>query len=126
MADLSFLWLRRIDQLLVAGAVGVCGIVIGTTVLWQVHLSRRWIDIEHEVSEPIEFRVNINEAPWEELALLPGIGETTARNVVRFRARHGRFQSLAELDRVPGIGAKTLERLRPYLEPCEPEPHPNE
>jgi competence protein ComEA len=121
MAGQSVLWLRRIDQLVVACIVAACGLVIGTTVLWQIHLANRWIDIEREVAEPIHFGVHLNEAPWEELALLPGVGETTARNIIRFRTRHGPFTTLDELERVPGIGPKTLERLRPYLEPLSPE-----
>ena len=121
MAGQSVIWLRRIDQLVVACIVAACGLVIGTTVLWQIHLAHRWIDIEREVAEPIQFRVHLNEAPWEELALLPGVGETTARNIIRFRTRHGPFMTLDELERVPGIGPKTLERLRPYLAPLPAE-----
>lgn len=122
MAGQSVIWLRRIDQLVVACIVAACGLVIGATVLWQIHLANRWIDIEREVAEPIQLGVHLNEAPWEELALLPGVGETTARNIIRFRTRHGPFKNLDELERVPGIGPKTLQRLRPHLEPLTPAP----
>lgn len=56
--------------------------------------------------------VDVNAAPAEELALLPGMGPARAQAVVAFRAEHGPFGALAELDAVPGIGAATLEGLR--------------
>ena len=110
-------WWRRTDQAAIAVIVTSCSLVLGATLVWQITLHHRWIDIDHEVVEPIAFRVDVNEAPWPELALLPGIGETAARELVQFRQRHGRFRTETDLLRVPGIGPRTVERLRPYLEP---------
>ena len=59
--------------------------------------------------------VNINTATAEELQLLPGIGEARAKAVIALRKQSGGFKSVDDLTQVKGIGAKALERLRPYV-----------
>jgi competence protein ComEA len=60
-------------------------------------------------------RVDLNRATVEELEGLPGIGQSKAGAIVRWRAEHGRFRKLEDLLGVPGIGPATLERLRPLV-----------
>lgn len=60
--------------------------------------------------------VNINTATAEQLAALPGLGEKTAAAVVAYRAAHGKFKSVAELDKVDGIGPATLTKLEGLVE----------
>jgi competence protein ComEA len=43
-----------------------------------------------------------------------GIGPVLAERIVAWRQEHGRFASVQELARVPGIGARTVERLAPH------------
>jgi competence protein ComEA len=50
---------------------------------------------------------------------LPEIGEALAKGIVESREQDGPFASHDDLDRVRGIGPKTLERIRPYLRPVE-------
>ncbi|MFW6457736.1 MAG: ComEA family DNA-binding protein [Planctomycetota bacterium] len=64
-------------------------------------------------------RVDINTAEGYELQLLPGIGPKTAKAVIRDRKEKGLYDHLGELERVNGIGAKTVERLRPHVM-CRP------
>ena len=59
--------------------------------------------------------LNINTATVEELQTLPNIGETTAQRIVDYRTQHGNFTSVDALQNVKGIGAKTLEKLRPFV-----------
>ncbi|MGH7171388.1 MAG: ComEA family DNA-binding protein [Gemmataceae bacterium] len=59
-------------------------------------------------------RIDVNHATAEELRLLPGIGPTLSQRIVEVRAKQP-FRSVEDLRRVRGIGAKTLERLRPYV-----------
>ena len=59
--------------------------------------------------------LNINTASTEELQTLPNIGETTAQRIVDYRTQHGDFTSVDALQNVKGIGAKTLEKLRPFV-----------
>ena len=61
-------------------------------------------------------RLDINQASARDLALLPGVGPATARRIVMERRRHGPFVSPEDLTRTPGVGSKTLEILRPYIE----------
>ncbi|MDE6732936.1 MAG: helix-hairpin-helix domain-containing protein [Oscillospiraceae bacterium] len=56
--------------------------------------------------------ININTASEHQLQRLHGIGETTARAVVKYRETHGEFKSADELLNVKGIGEKTLEKFR--------------
>lgn len=63
------------------------------------------------------FRVDLNTAPWEEIALLPGIGEHKARAIVEYREAHGPFTSTEDLRKVPGIGEKTAAAIAPYASP---------
>ena len=65
--------------------------------------------------------IDLNRAPWWELQALQGIGEKRAKDIVAFRDRAGGFKSVDDLIRAPGIGPKTLERLRPYLTADGPE-----
>lgn len=61
---------------------------------------------------PLARRVNINIATTAELEMLPGIGPALARRIIEDRDAHGPFQTLDALDRVKGIGPRTIDRLR--------------
>jgi DNA uptake protein ComE-like DNA-binding protein len=56
----------------------------------------------------LELPVDVNTADAEELASLPGVGPVIAKRIVDGRP----YASVDDLDRVKGIGAKTLARLR--------------
>ena len=60
--------------------------------------------------------LNINTASSEDLQTLPNIGEATAQRIVDYRTQHGNFTSIDALQNVRGIGAKTLEKLRPFVD----------
>jgi len=59
--------------------------------------------------------LDLNRASAEELAGLPVLGLERARRIVAARRARGGFTSIDELVDVPGVGAKTLERLRPFV-----------
>lgn len=59
--------------------------------------------------------VNINSAMLKELDALPGIGKVTAQAIVDYREKNGPFKEVEELDKVRGIGKKTMEKLRPLV-----------
>jgi competence protein ComEA len=60
-------------------------------------------------------RVNPNRADKARLATLPGVGAALARTIIQFRKTHGPFLRLADLQGVPGIGPKRLQKMLPYL-----------
>ena len=59
--------------------------------------------------------VDLNSANAEELQKVPGIGEALAQRIVAFRQEHGPFEKVDDLLNVRGIGATSLEKLRPHL-----------
>jgi competence protein ComEA len=59
--------------------------------------------------------VNINRATKTEFDSLVGIGPVIAGKIVTYRNQNGYFMAIDDLLKVSGIGAKTLERIRPRL-----------
>jgi competence protein ComEA len=59
--------------------------------------------------------IDINSATLEELDSLDGIGEALATRILADRLQHGRFRSVDDLARVPGIGEKTIAKNRHRL-----------
>lgn len=60
-------------------------------------------------------RVDLNTATAEQLDALPGVGPVTAQKILAWRAAHGRFQALAELQEVDGIGPKSYAQIAPHV-----------
>jgi competence protein ComEA len=59
--------------------------------------------------------VNINTASAAELDALPGIGAKTAAVIVEYRQKNGPFKKIEELMNVRGIGEKNFLKLKPQL-----------
>jgi len=59
--------------------------------------------------------VNINTASQAELETLPGVGPVTAQKILTWRAQHGKFTTIDELQEIDGIGPKTMANLEPYV-----------
>ncbi|MEQ1802615.1 MAG: ComEA family DNA-binding protein [Gammaproteobacteria bacterium] len=55
--------------------------------------------------------VNVNTATTDELKTLPGIGPALATLIVAGRP----YANVEDLERVKGIGSRTVESLRPYV-----------
>lgn len=71
--------------------------------------------IQTAVPSTTGHRVNLNTATQAELELLPGIGPAMAKRILEYRAEHGKFTSVDQLDSVKGIGTKTMAKLRPLI-----------
>ena len=56
--------------------------------------------------------ININRATEGELVSLNGIGSSKAQEIILYREMFGDFNSVDELEKVKGIGAKTIEKNR--------------
>lgn len=59
--------------------------------------------------------VNINTADAAQLSYLPRVGAAAAQRVLDYRQQHGPFKKATDLMQVKGFGAKSFERLSPYL-----------
>ncbi|HHO47962.1 MAG TPA: helix-hairpin-helix domain-containing protein [Desulfobacteraceae bacterium] len=60
--------------------------------------------------------VNINTAGVEELQSLPGIGQSKAEAIVKYREENGNFKTTEDLMQVKGIGAKVYEKISAQVE----------
>lgn len=56
--------------------------------------------------------IDLNRATKEQLEALPGIGPALAQRIIDDRTARGPFRSVDDLDRVSGIGKKTIDKLR--------------
>jgi len=57
--------------------------------------------------------VNVNTADAKQIASeLSGVGSVRAEAIVIYRKENGKFNSIDELVKVPGIGKKTLDKNR--------------
>jgi len=72
--------------------------------------------------QPTQDKLDPNDATWWQLTALPRIGESLARRMTRYRNEIGDHESTTraffrpdDLQRVRGIGPKTVARLAPFL-----------
>ncbi|HXV14691.1 MAG TPA: helix-hairpin-helix domain-containing protein [Candidatus Krumholzibacteria bacterium] len=61
------------------------------------------------LADPLAF---LSTAPADSLELLPGVGPVLATRIVAARRDRGPFRSWDDVDRVRGIGPRTIERLK--------------
>ena len=59
--------------------------------------------------------VNLNSATASQLQELPGIGAKTAERIIEYRQKKGPFKKIEELMNVKGIGEKSFLKLRPQI-----------
>jgi len=80
-------------------------------------------------SDILASTLNANTATWWELTALPQVGEVTARAIVDFREAQIAagsdaqvFKRAHDLDRVRGVGPRTVARVGPHLHFDPPAP----
>ena len=62
-------------------------------------------------ASPVGSTININTADAATLDQLPGVGPSKASAIVAFREANGPFAACSDLQRVAGIGPKTVEKI---------------
>lgn len=65
--------------------------------------------------------VNLNTATAAQLESLPGIGAKTAQRILEYRQKSGGFKKLEELMNVKGIGEKSFLKLKPHITVSAPK-----
>lgn len=56
--------------------------------------------------------VNLNSATAADLQDVTGIGPKKAEAIVEYRKKNGQFKSVDDLDKVPGFGKSTVDKVR--------------
>lgn len=59
--------------------------------------------------------VNINTAGADELDTLPGVGEATARDIIAFREKNGRFDRIEDIMKVPRIKQNRFDSIKDFI-----------
>lgn len=126
----AWFWLKGHDQTFVAVCVAVFLTLVAINWLRLSGWSAVPLEVDRQAARRYDYRIDINRASWIEWATIEGIGEVTARKIVGDREANGPFRDISDIQRVKGIGPKTLERVRPYLRVTDgavgkPEPKPN-
>ncbi|GJM26633.1 MAG: hypothetical protein DHS20C16_30480 [Phycisphaerae bacterium] len=101
-------------------------IAIPLTCIWLAIASartpiERTTDANNIANEVSGLRLNPNTATWSDLALLPRIGQVTARRIVEYRDEFRTsddtpaFKNASDLEQVRGIGPITVAKIAPHL-----------
>lgn len=110
----------------VADALAAAGGAVPGAELFGLNLARRLADGEQLAvgvpalaAEPVQpgsgapaAKLDLNTAGLEQLDTLPGVGEVTAKRIVEWRTRHGRFSTVEQLRDIDGIGTSKYSKLR--------------
>lgn len=101
----------RCNQACVALIAAVCFV-------WLTGLPERIVQCvcgTTAIPAPVDRQLNLNSATAAELDALNGIGEKLAARILADRESRGPFTSVANLQRVKGIGPKTLAKNQAHL-----------
>jgi competence protein ComEA len=63
----------------------------------------------------LDLPIDINKAGFEDLVLVPGIGEKTAVQIIALREAKGSLRSLEELQELSGMKEKKFDKLKKYF-----------
>lgn len=74
--------------------------------------------------------VNVNTAQQSELQRIKGLDKHKAKAIIEYRAENGRFDSLDDLEKLPGFTPAVMAKVAPevafngdaYVPPKKPEP----
>ncbi|MBR5577463.1 MAG: helix-hairpin-helix domain-containing protein [Lachnospiraceae bacterium] len=67
------------------------------------------------VSESGEGKVDINKADEALLCTLPGIGESRAKSIIKYREENGYFQTPEDIMKISGIKEAAYEKIKDYI-----------
>ena len=115
---MNWIWKARDLQTLLWLTVMLCSALLA----YLLQVAGDLHEFHGTAGPPLDYRIDLNEGAWIEYVMVPGIGEKTARAIVGWRERHGPFDSIDQLDQVPGIGPVTRDKARPYLFVSHPDP----
>ena len=92
-------------------------LLVSTGVLAELHAQTSKPKADLSASNPAPAQkpatmVNINTATEAQLEALPGVGAKTAARIIDYRQKKGAFKKVEELMNVQGIGEKSFLKLK--------------
>lgn len=81
----------------------------------QIYLGEKRESKKSNNSKSFTGTVYVNRASVSQFDSLSGIGPVLAKRIVDYRSANGPFVDIADIQKVPGIGAKTYERVKSRL-----------
>lgn len=60
-------------------------------------------------------KININTADEKSMESIPGVGPATAKKIVDYRTKQGKFASIEDIKNVSGIGDKKFESMKDFI-----------
>jgi len=96
---------------ILAGSLGRCMMKLFPHQVRGLEFIENW--------DPCE-KIDINQAGHAELIRLPHIGPARAEAILTYRRENGFFQYIGQLRQVPGIGEKSLQKIKPYIKIQKP------
>jgi len=73
------------------------------------------VELEDSEAVPGEEKLDLNAASLAQIERIPGIGFIHAQRIVNYRTTSGPFKELDELEKVPGLTPDMIEDLKDYL-----------
>lgn len=107
--------LRPDDQFVICFSLAIFLVVSGAYFWHRSVVNEGLVDFDEIPYREAHFLVEINSAPWQEFANLPGIGEKLAKEIVAYRVEIGQFDDAQQLVEVRGVGKKKLHAIAPHL-----------
>jgi competence protein ComEA len=102
------------------------GQILGRTIIVSAILLLAAAALSAEKKHPPDTPVDLNVANIKELEQLPGVGPTTAKAIIDFRTKSGRFRRVNDLLVIRGISEAKLKKMRPYVTVGPPPPAKSE
>ena len=96
-------------------AVNLSVILGDQDVIYIPTIDEEYPRITDVIEDEIGGIVNINTADLDDLQTLPGIGPSTAQNIIDYRTDNGPFETIEDIMNVSGIGEATFEKIRDYI-----------
>ena len=59
--------------------------------------------------------INLNTATAAQLESIPGIGAKTAERIIEYRQKNGAFKKVEDLMNVRGVGEKSFLKIKPLI-----------
>ena len=72
------------------------------------------VNVEKKNTNEIK-KININKASKDELKQLSGVGDSVAQAIIDYRQKNGKFNSIEDIKKVPGIGESKFHNIEKMI-----------